>query len=197
MLFLVAIKGLPGVGKTTIAHALARRLRWPVLCKDDIRDHLIILDKKVNQQVQGINLDSNDYCYDILHHLAATQLQCGLSVIVESPLSHAHLYSDLTSIAARLKESCRLVVVECTLPSNVEWEERLATRASDSKIEKHQPSSLRDIELVLKKYNGSHEYPIAHPKLVLNMSHTIDKLLDQTINWLYSLGLDKLQYSRL
>ncbi len=38
--WLVAFKGEAGSGKSTLSRALSRRLRWPVIDKDDIRDLL-------------------------------------------------------------------------------------------------------------------------------------------------------------
>jgi predicted kinase len=37
---LLLIKGLPGTGKSALALALARRLKWPLIDKDDARDAL-------------------------------------------------------------------------------------------------------------------------------------------------------------
>jgi len=37
---LIAFKGPPGAGKSTIARALSKQLGWPLIDKDDVKDVL-------------------------------------------------------------------------------------------------------------------------------------------------------------
>ena len=37
----LALKGHPATGKSVVAEALARRLRWPLIDKDDAKDHIL------------------------------------------------------------------------------------------------------------------------------------------------------------
>ena len=39
--WLVLMKGFPATGKSELAYALARRLRWPLVDKDDIKDVIL------------------------------------------------------------------------------------------------------------------------------------------------------------
>ena len=36
---LLCLKGHPGTGKSTLANSLSRHLRWPLIDKDDVKDH--------------------------------------------------------------------------------------------------------------------------------------------------------------
>jgi predicted kinase len=38
---LIVITGRPGAGKTTLAHALARAIRCPAICRDEIKEGFI------------------------------------------------------------------------------------------------------------------------------------------------------------
>ncbi len=95
---MILMKGHPATGKSTLARALGRRLRWPVIDKDDAKDH-----------TDGLPGD-NQLAYDILWQVVETQLQIGLDVIVESPLAHLWLYELGQSLAKRYDR--RLFIVE-------------------------------------------------------------------------------------
>ena len=68
-LHLIVMKGHPATGKSTLAHALARTLKWPLLDKDDIKDHTLGLPA------------ANDLAYAILWQLVATQLRLGVDFV--------------------------------------------------------------------------------------------------------------------
>ncbi|KAH0983763.1 hypothetical protein GBA52_010940 [Prunus armeniaca] len=81
---LIAMKGHPGTGKTTLANSLASTLKLPLLDKDDVRDKLQSLQASSSSSASSV---LNDASNRVIWQIAATQLRLGLSVIVDSPLS--------------------------------------------------------------------------------------------------------------
>jgi len=71
---LVIFSGLPGVGKSTLANRLARELRWPLLCIDDV----------VGEIPANADVAFWDSKVAVLLDITASQLRLGLSVIVDS-----------------------------------------------------------------------------------------------------------------
>ena len=71
---LVIFSGLPGTGKSTLAEKLARKLRWPLLCIDDV----------IGDVPEDAAIAFWDSKVDVLMDLVNTQLKLGLDVIVDS-----------------------------------------------------------------------------------------------------------------
>ncbi len=140
---LLAMKGHPATGKSTLAHALARAQKWPLLDKDDIKD-----------QTLGLPND-NDLAYAILWQMVATQLQLGLCVIVDSPFSYPRLYERAVQLAR--KEQARLLVVETTLDEQL-WRQRLNARPADDSA--HKIRGWAQMQAQLIKYDDCWRYPI-------------------------------------
>jgi predicted kinase len=72
-LFLIALKGLAGSGKSTLGRALSQHLNWPLIDKDDIKD---ILD--------GRAADAGGLAYEVMFRVVRRQLLQGLNVICDS-----------------------------------------------------------------------------------------------------------------
>ena len=138
---LLLMKGHPATGKSSLARALARRLRWPLVDKDDAKDHLYHLP-------QG-----NQLAYQIAWQVTETQLGLGLSVIVDTPLSYPQGYATGQELAQRYR--ARLLVVETTLEEG-EWRRRLAQRTDSP----HRISSWAAMQALLARYDGCWAYPI-------------------------------------
>jgi predicted kinase len=71
---LVIFSGLPGTGKSTLSNRLARELRWPLLCIDDI----------IGDVPDNAGIAFWDSKVTVLLELTETQLELGLDVIADS-----------------------------------------------------------------------------------------------------------------
>src|SRR5438034_10692562 len=111
---LVALKGYPGCGKSTVGAALSRELRWPIVDKDAIQ---VVLDRhRVADEGAG---------YEVALQVARSQLAHGISVIVDSPFWR-QTYDNAQTLADDI--GARLVVVECRCEDEVQWRGRIEAR---------------------------------------------------------------------
>lgn len=138
---LLLMKGHPATGKSRLAQALARRLRWPLVDKDDAKDHLYHLP------------EGNQLAYQIAWQVTETQLRLGLSAIVDTPLSYPQSYATGQELAQRYR--ARLLVVETVLGEE-EWRRRLERRTGSP----HRISSWEEMQALLARYDGCWAYPI-------------------------------------
>ncbi len=105
--FLVVVTGMPSAGKTTVAEGLARRLRLPLIAKDEIKESLY--DSLGAESVSSSAL-LGGAAYALIFALARTMLGSGASVILE-----ANFFRDQEGEFATLPEH-RLVQVLCHAP---------------------------------------------------------------------------------
>lgn len=165
---LLLLKGHPATGKSTLALALARRLGWPLVEKDAIKDHTYHLP-------QG-----NVLAYEIMWQVTRHQLEVGLSVVVDSPLSYPLAYATGQELAAAYQT--RLLIVETQL-AEAQWQARLEDRL-------HQPPTHRvagwtNMQQLLEEYNSSWRYPIApEHHLPVDTSQPVDRIVQQVIHHL-------------
>ncbi|KAB2055929.1 hypothetical protein E1A91_A11G070600v1 [Gossypium mustelinum] len=177
---IIAMKGHPGTGKSTLAHALASALKFPLVDKDDIRDSTFPL----HQQPQGSHTLLNHLSYEAIWRVASTQLHLGISVIIDSPLSHRTHLDRLISLAA--SAGARLLIVECRPSDEAKWRERLEGREKSW----HKPNSWEELQELIKGYGGCTEYDVGDvPKMVVDTTAPnlgVEELVSSVVRFIAS-----------
>ena len=104
---LVVVTGMPSSGKSTVAEGLARRLRLPLIAKDEIKESLY---ESLGAGDLSTSAALGGAAYALIFTLARTMLGSGASVIVE-----ANFFRDQEPEFAGLPEH-RLVQLHCAAP---------------------------------------------------------------------------------
>ena len=117
-LIFIQMSGVPGAGKTTIAHAIARRISAVVIDHDVTKSAL--LEASVPVSIAGAA------SYQVLNALARHLLQQGYSVIFDSPCLYVELLERGQQLARAMNAHYRYI--ECVVADLDELDRRLRTR---------------------------------------------------------------------
>lgn len=171
MPMLIAMRGAPGTGKSTLARALSRRLRWPVIDKDDIKD---VLDGQMEA--------AGGASYDVMVRLVCRQLAQGLDVICDSPLPQ-QAFANL--VRAATETGAVLIVLECRCPDVALWLSRIEQRQSLG-LPGHHTTTWEAVEAFHVRHAGS-AYAVSGPHLVVDTGKPLSALVDDVLRWLAQL----------
>lgn len=118
-----------------MAFAIAKALKYCLICKDDVREAALRHDRQVMvdfrkhcpDNTSSFRVDSNDMTYEAMFAVGLTQLRVGIAgVVLESPLGRVALGERALAVTREAQALC--VLVDCYAERTV-WEERLAARA--------------------------------------------------------------------
>ncbi|KAL2316837.1 hypothetical protein Fmac_030713 [Flemingia macrophylla] len=180
---IIAMKGHPGSGKSTLGKSIASYLKIPLIDKDDIKDCTLPLHPHLTLTSPPSLL--NDLSYDAICHIATTQITLGLSLLLDSPLSRAAHLHRLRRIAA--DAGARLLVLECRPADHAEWRRRLEERGGGEGG--HKPASWEELEKLLEAYAGCTEYDMGDvPRLVVDTTAglPLEQLRDAALDFIFA-----------
>ena len=165
---LIAMAGLPGTGKSTLASRLAAELGGVMLCKDVVRAELFAAVDYSREQDNAAVAAMYAKARDIV----------GRPVIIDGrTFSKAYQVRDLFAAAEVMGESPR--IIECVCSDEVVRERIERDRKSDT-----HPAGNRDFELYLKV--KSHAEPLTVPRLVLDTGTlSLDECVAKALAYLH------------
>lgn len=166
----IAMRGLPGSGKSTVAREVSRRLRVPLVDKDDVKD-----------LIDGHVPDSGWHAYKVWLRLIDRQLQQGLSVVCDSPLPSVELYEQLVEMSR--ESGAQLVIVHCECQDDRIFRERIEARESMSLPAHHQTEWSRFCGY-RAHYLESASYPVEVPLLKVSTLVDLSDTADEVVDWL-------------
>ncbi len=167
---LLVMRGLPGSGKSTLSRALSKRLGWPIIDKDDIKD---ILD--------GHTSGAGGLAYETMFNVARRQLLQGLNVICDSPLTFSMSYEKARLIAATTYAS--LVIVECTCSDEQAWSQRINGRRQ-LQLPAHHQTDWDKLRANRARIESEMNYPISDPQIIIDTIRPQDEIASEIIAWL-------------
>jgi predicted kinase len=125
--FLVVFAGAPGVGKSTLARALARELRAAYLDKDTIKDAALTLGREL--RIENSMQFAGALSYTLLIPLARDNLTLGIHVVIDSPAGYRAFQDAVEQLVRSIKVNFKLV--ECITTDEALLQERIERSAAD------------------------------------------------------------------
>lgn len=159
--------GPPGAGKSTLAMAVARRLRWPIVDKDTIKSRL--LNAGIAEEIAGPA--SYDLMFDLGKDLLLEQR---LSVILDSPAGYPIVIERAHALARQAEANLKFVLCLADPSTLTERLSRRTARQSQWSVNEVGEEDTRQRWMSL----------LPPDSLVLDMAQTTDHLLQSVVPYL-------------
>ncbi len=136
-LTLTLMAGLPGVGKSTLAHLLGKELDWTVIKKDEVKEQLLR---------DGLGDDAASFkAYNLSFKAAREELKQNRSVILDTAALHSFILKEAQEIISDMMPArVRLKVLFLVVADRDLRNERIQQRPPQTTVKRVDPSNIND-----------------------------------------------------
>jgi predicted kinase len=125
---LIVVTGRPGSGKTQLVHLLARAVRCPAICRDELKEGLVNTTARIG--TPGDNLDKE--IYGIFFDTLRLLLSHRITLIAEAAFQHKLWAPKLEP----LREMARIRIVLCSIDPQLARKRHIERGLADSARER-------------------------------------------------------------
>jgi predicted kinase len=141
---LIVVTGQPGSGKTSLTHTLARAIRCPAICRDEIKEGLL---NTIGETGKAEN-DITRQVYDLFFETVQLLLSHQVSLVAEAAFQHKVWAPKLEPL--RAIGDIRIVV--CAIDPELARARRMARVIADPDRERFHP----DRDVPIQNYDAPH-----------------------------------------
>jgi predicted kinase len=121
---LIVVSGMPGAGKTTLAHRLAASVGCPAICRDEIKEGLVATVPNVTPgQNDELSRQANHLFFEIIEIL----LEAGATTVAEAAFQDRLWRPGLEP----LQDLARIRIVHCVVDPELALARSLSRRAGN------------------------------------------------------------------
>jgi predicted kinase len=174
---LIVVTGRPGSGKTTLAHALARAVRCPVICRDEMKEGFVNTTGQSGQPGDDIARRVYEAFFDTVKLLLGRRI----TLVAEAAFQHKNWAPKLEL----LREIARIRIVLCEVDPKLARARHVQRGLADPERERfHHDRALWATRDVQEPLIGSYEPPrLDVPTLSVDTSDGYHPAFDSIVSF--------------